>query len=254
MKNSLITSRNQIVTSINGQSSSFYQTKSVSFISFFDPQTVNFLPSGIEKFFPNIEGIEIHNASLKSIEQSDLKPFKNLKEMWLNSNELEELDSNLFEHNLELLYINFSKNKLTAVGEDIFKPVTKLTQAFFSNNVCINKDVGSQPQISELASEMRLNCTSRKKNDCSSGISQDVQKKLMTTEASLSKSMAELEEVKEKLMVFEIELSLARAAVSAMESQLFESEAKWQTMKDELKVVKRSVLETLSLLDSIDRN
>lgn len=66
VSNALITTQNQTVATINGKDFLFYKDMPVVSISFYGQQTVHFLPKGIEKFFPNLEGIEIYNSKLKS--------------------------------------------------------------------------------------------------------------------------------------------------------------------------------------------
>jgi Leucine-rich repeat (LRR) protein len=106
----------------------------ISFIS----QTVNYLPKGIENFTPDLKALQIYDCQLMSIEKADLKPFPKLIELLLHNNLLEILESDLFESNPQLQYINFNGNKLMLVGENLLAPLKKLNYAYFQDCRCIN--------------------------------------------------------------------------------------------------------------------
>jgi Leucine-rich repeat (LRR) protein len=127
----VITDRNQTITSINGQTRSFYHEKNVKGLYFLD-QTINFIPKGLEKLFPQIEAIYVHRSNFKELKKEDLAQFPMLKNLWLNNNDLKTLPANLFEANPEITHMSFYKNKLKFVGENILSPLKKLIDARFS--------------------------------------------------------------------------------------------------------------------------
>ena len=120
---------NETVTTINGQAANFYHSENVKMLDI-DDQTVRYFPKGLEKIFPNLEGISIYNSKLKKISKSDLKPFPALRELCLHNNELETLDSDLFEFNPELRLIYLNSNKLKQIGANIFDSLTKLENVY----------------------------------------------------------------------------------------------------------------------------
>lgn len=79
-----------------------------------------------EKFFKNIAGLTINNSKLKKISQNDLKEFPKLKEIFIISNEVENLDSNLFEFNKSLKLVWIEGNKIKKIGAEIFDELHEL--------------------------------------------------------------------------------------------------------------------------------
>lgn len=152
-----VTSPNQNVITVNGQNESFYRTRSVKKLSIGD-KNINFMPNGIEKFFPDLESIRICNSNLKSIDQADLKPFGKLRNLDVERNDLVFLDSELFEFNPEIETLDFYNNKLRYVGENIFKSLSKLNIADFNNNPCSSYRMNSKIQLAVLISELNSNC------------------------------------------------------------------------------------------------
>lgn len=148
---------NQVVTSINGQHGSFYHNQKVEKLHI-NSRGLQFMPKGIDKFFPDLEAIWIENSELKTIDQEDLKSFGNLKEVYMVNNKIEKLDSDLFQFNPELRAVQFNANKIKTIGRNILTPLTKLDQADFTNNECINKSAYEKKDFPELLAEMESKC------------------------------------------------------------------------------------------------
>lgn len=115
-------------------------------------------PKGIEKSFPEIEGIQIGPSQIKLIKQSDLKPFRQLKVFCLHTSELETVDEDLFDFNLELLEFHFEGNKIKHVGVGFFNALTKLQTADFNKNLCINMRVDDRSLLPGLINELQARC------------------------------------------------------------------------------------------------
>lgn len=162
VNNFVVTSRNHSVTSVNDQEGNFRHYEDVKVLSFHH-QTVYFMPKGIAKIFPRLEVILITNSKLKEIERSDLENFEKLQELYLYGNDLEKLDSDLFESNPSIKIINFGYNRLKFVGKNIFKPLTKLEYADFEGNDCINRVAGNGSEVEELINEPEYECSSSSK-------------------------------------------------------------------------------------------
>lgn len=119
---------------------------------------MKFMPKGIGKLLPNLEGIQISKAKLASIDIQDLKPFKNVIKLYLHSNELEVLDTNLFEFNVELRIVHLARNKLKFIGMNILEPLPKLEKAYFDNNPCINLQAASPHSLAHLKAQINEKC------------------------------------------------------------------------------------------------
>jgi Leucine rich repeat len=152
--NFTITSNNETISSINGQNHSMPNIKTLSF----DAQIVNFLPKGIDKLFPELEGLEIRNSSLKSISKNELQGFRKLKVLHLPYNQLESLNSDLFSNNQELLWIGLRNNKLEVIGEHLLTPLKQLKAADFEKNVCIDKSTAFPKEMADLKAEIKKKC------------------------------------------------------------------------------------------------
>jgi Leucine-rich repeat (LRR) protein len=155
VKNLRLKFNNKTVTSINGQTEARDQdTKMLNIGS----QTVNYFPIGIDKFFPDLQAIQVFNSKLKTIEKSDLKPFRHLKAVYLQYNEIEALEDNLFDNNTEIELIHLSRNKIKYIGANVFQPLKKLKYLYLVGNFCINRFVYDLKQVQGLISEATSNC------------------------------------------------------------------------------------------------
>lgn len=157
--NLTVTSSNQIVSTVNGETSENFQDKDIKGIYVID-SNISFFPKGLNEFFPHLEGIWINGSYLKSIEKSDLEAFVSLNYIVIQSNELEQLDSDLFESNPDMRYVSFKNNKLTAIGEDLFENLPKLSYVNFLENTCIDKFVTNELDVPEMIAELRTKCPS----------------------------------------------------------------------------------------------
>lgn len=150
-----ISSTDDTITSVNGQS---VPLTDVNIVHIFHQQ-INYFPKGLDKFFPNLEAIQLSYTPLKSIKQADVKPFgSKLKKFILGGNQIEDLDSDLFEFNSELRWIGFQENQLKTVGKNILKPLTKLQRAYFDDNKCIKKAALNANELPGLVLELEEKC------------------------------------------------------------------------------------------------
>lgn len=100
-------------------------------------KNVKFFPRGITKFFNNIENLSVEHCDLKNITKEDLKEFgDNLKKLWLYNTEIEVVESDLFEYNQNLIFIDFEKNLIKLVGDDAFNGLRALKNLRLNNNPC----------------------------------------------------------------------------------------------------------------------
>jgi hypothetical protein len=121
-------------------------------------KTLRFVPDGFNKFFSNIEGVDIYNSQLKEISSDDLKQFPKLRGLWIRYNQVEKLESGLFEFNEKLEYISFGWNKIMHIGVDLFTPLKNLKKAFFPKNICIDEGGDSPTALQELKDEIKEKC------------------------------------------------------------------------------------------------
>lgn len=147
-----VSSRNFTVSSINGKTETHKSTKVLQIIE----QTVKFLPNGIERFFPKIQGLWVLYSKLETIEQTDLKPFPGLKEIVLRGNQLETLDGNLFIFNLELTLVDLADNKLKIIGEHLIDPLLQLKKICLQKNICVDQEACFHIKLQAVEPETSL--------------------------------------------------------------------------------------------------
>lgn len=148
-----VVSQDEVVDSIQGEHLPGNADDDVKSITI-DNQVCMFMPQKFDSFFRNIEGIQISTSNLESISQADLKPFPNLKQLVLNSNEIVELSADLFEFNPKLIFLDFSNNNILFIPENIFSPIENLESVDFTDNGCID----SRAEIQEIVREIVANC------------------------------------------------------------------------------------------------
>lgn len=114
-----------------------------------------FIPSGITNYFRNLTVLVIAQTGLKSVSRSDLQPFRYLKGIYLDKNELEVLDEDLFVHNTKIQEINFSENLLKHIAFNLLEPLKNLKRADFFKNPCIDIGASDHKQLDILKDLLR---------------------------------------------------------------------------------------------------
>lgn len=184
----------EIVTSVNGTINDGKTNDDVIVLDlrgFF-----NIIPIGFDNFFKNLLGFSVYKSDLLTISSADLKPYPKLRELWIYSNALEYLPSNLLEHNPELLYIHFHSNQIKFIGSEFFSTVPKLYGASFLGNVCINIQAGNVKKLESLKKDIKIKCSSN---------------------AALDENSRKINKLKTDLLLFEI---------SQLENEIMELENK----------------------------
>jgi BTB/POZ domain len=101
---------------------------------------VHYLPSGINKIFPQLKILHVINCKLKEITAVDLLGLEDLKLLWLEGNELKSLPDDLFLNMKNLAGIGFKGNKLEVMSSRLLDPFPdgQLTCVNFLNSMKIN--------------------------------------------------------------------------------------------------------------------
>lgn len=157
VENVNITISNQIITTINGETSDQFGTRSEKAL-LFDNQNVYYMPKKVEDFFPYLEVLAIARCGLKSIRQSNLKPFGKLKVLHLRENDIEILPKDLFEFNLELRFVNFDQNKIKYINLHVLDHLTNLDKAILLKNDCIDKYAKTSVEVQEMRDMLKTQC------------------------------------------------------------------------------------------------
>jgi hypothetical protein len=151
----IVTKPNQTVTDINGEHLEYENSQDANSLRIID-QIVKFFPSGLGHHFPYLLVLKIWSSSLSHLSQRDLKEFKYLTDLSVSGNNLEVLDSNLFDFNHHLKHIDFTRNRIKHVGLNLLKPLHKLAFADFYQNDCIRSVSSANLLTNDLSTNQKL--------------------------------------------------------------------------------------------------
>lgn len=155
-------------------------------------QQMEYFPTGFTNFFHNIVAVHAGMNKLKYLEKNDLKEFTTMRYLYLYTNQLEVLQSDVFQYNQALEYISFYNNRLMHIGSKILLPLKRLKTAYFNKNICIDHQaVASEQGISDL----RLEIAQR----CSDITDEDLMNMLKLNNIKVSKLEAKVTQISEQL-------------------------------------------------------
>jgi hypothetical protein len=131
-----VTSRDETITSVNGQGPEAFDKYKFDMIEIFD-ETLNFIPQGFDDFFPNVHSLGIRYSKLKEVEKKNFAQFPMLYNLWIENNQIEKLPGDLFQANLQLSRVSFVANRISQVGEDLLN-LNHSVYIDFIDNKCIS--------------------------------------------------------------------------------------------------------------------
>jgi hypothetical protein len=152
------TKSNNFITEVSGTHENGQSNDDVTVLWLYDTRCT-FFPQNIESFFPNLESIQIVNASLSEIHGDDLKPHIDMQFLMLTNNLLETVEKNLFEHNKRLKLIDLSNNRIKFVDVSAFDGLSELAFLYFYGNPC--RDDAAQDDkndVQRLITEICCSC------------------------------------------------------------------------------------------------
>lgn len=138
-----------------------------------DKTGIERLPSNIEKFFPNLVLIRWVRGSIRTVTAEDLRPFPELTGFSMFYNRIVSLDGDLFQYTPKLEWVDFERNQIANVGEDLLANLENLKRVWFHANTCIDSSAESPQAIQELKQALLTQCpflvttqTSSTTDDC----------------------------------------------------------------------------------------
>lgn len=143
---------NETVTSISGTLSRVINYANIKTFKVEASPKLEFLPSGIEKFFPNLERLVVTQTALKTLTRNDLENFPQLRVLDMSDNQIELLEAEVFEKNKKIESIDLSNNRLRSgsVEGNVFKFTRNLRALDVSNNVCVNGTAENAAEVGRL--------------------------------------------------------------------------------------------------------
>lgn len=158
IKNMKVTEKT-IVTGVSGAHLYNNEDSGVIGLNIYEPSVCHIIPDGLGDIYKNLEAFAVWKSALKTVTSADLKQFPKLREIWLYENELQYLESNLFEFNPSLEYMNFKNNKIKFIGANFFNYLPKLSKAVFWYNVCINDEATDATQLEKIRNDIKTKCS-----------------------------------------------------------------------------------------------
>lgn len=153
-----ISDNNSALTRVTGRHLSGKNNAAVGCLNFILIRTIDWIPTGMETFFPNLVQFQWTSGILRTISSQDLKPFPNLTSVILSHNNFSSLDGDLFQHTTGLTAIYFDKTGIEHVGIGFLTNLNNLRYATIENNPCINIFANTPEAIRELKEQISVLC------------------------------------------------------------------------------------------------
>lgn len=157
-----VTSPNQLPTSVRGIHLAGRSNANVRMINFDDIDDLTVIPRGLSQFFPNLQGIRIHDSDVRIINGNELNEYINLRWFSLYDSYASRIPGNLFSSNANMIYVSFDGNYIREVGEDLFNPirnVRSMDYIGFLFNICINQAATTPDGIDRLLVDLKARCS-----------------------------------------------------------------------------------------------
>lgn len=105
----------------------------------FNGTNIDYIPKGLEDFFPNIIVIIISGGNITKLNGDELNAYENLEYFGIKDNPLESVPGNLFSKNRKLKSVDFCRNKIRFVDPQLLNGLYRLNRVHFEGNICINE-------------------------------------------------------------------------------------------------------------------
>jgi hypothetical protein len=121
---------------------------------------IQFMPTNLEKYFDNLEAINIFNSRINSLEQRHFKNYGDkLKYLFFHYSLLESIPGDLFDFNPNLNYLYLAYNNIKHVEPGVFDGLTHLTTLYFNNNPCFSRDATkNRVNVLKVIKEIEAKC------------------------------------------------------------------------------------------------
>ena len=122
-------------------------------------KNIKLFPRELDKVFKNLKAITIRNGVIREIHQRDLKPFSHLEYLDLTDNDIEIIEEGLFNYNPDLAVIWISSNKIHQIHSNVFDNLNKLIHLYLDDNNCIDMNAENDSSaVREVIKIIQQNC------------------------------------------------------------------------------------------------
>jgi chaperonin cofactor prefoldin len=158
--NPTITDRDIVMTSATGNhhNGSMNHASVKGFRILNSSHTISYMFRGLINVFPNLIAIMISSCHMKEIRQTDLQPYSKLKNLDLDSNDIETLERNLFKNNPQLEAIFLQHNKIKQVHPNVFDQLSELQYLYMNYNSCVTENGSTRTDALKLITKIKDQC------------------------------------------------------------------------------------------------
>ncbi|CAG9810312.1 unnamed protein product [Chironomus riparius] len=122
--------------------------------------TMQYFPTGLDKYFKNIKAIYIQSCQLKEIHQSDLKQFPNLISLSFYFNSIKSIEAGLFDFNPNLQLIAFLEQQIVRIDPNVFDHLNNLESFYFHLVPCVNQYIeNSREEVKAAIQIVKEKCS-----------------------------------------------------------------------------------------------
>lgn len=148
-----------IVTKIRGTHAIGKNDAAVGSLSLNFNKNLTAIPKDIERFFPRLTMIRWAYGELLTLSANDLKQFPNLVTLIVCFNKLTVLESDLFKHTKQLKELYLNSNNIQIIRPNLLSGLNFLIIADLSSNPCINIPLATTKQeVATLKKQLQGKC------------------------------------------------------------------------------------------------
>lgn len=121
-----------------------------------ESHNLTFFPTNIEKEFPMLEYIFLSYNLITCVTNAHLRPHQLLQGLYLASNQIEVIESNLFDGLPNLQVVSLIYNNIKHVNDNVKLPAK--CGFYVGNNPCVDKYYSSTVEIIDLSGDLQDKC------------------------------------------------------------------------------------------------
>lgn len=159
-----VSAPNKVIANVTGKHSQrnsiALENSDVKYLKI-DESIILYLPTGLESYFPKLQTFRMEHAKLREIHQKDLRGFEELERLYLEGNDIQVLEKELFKFNPSLRSIILKHNHLKHIDEKVFEELVQLEFLSLAANPCMPPNFMEIRNIRTIAFIAKENCKPR---------------------------------------------------------------------------------------------
>ncbi len=130
---------------------------------------LSYIPKGLLVVFPMLRGIYLEGCNISSLIGTELNEYPQLTLFALELSPLDFVPGNLFARTPGMVLISFADNKINGTEPNLLANLNDLSQVYFENNICIDKNAPTAEEIPELIIALERDCIIDEDDDTNAG-------------------------------------------------------------------------------------